>query len=270
MKRFILTLTALALASAPSFAEKARPFQDAMLRMLTETKTAQTFDRKPVPEADITAILRAGINAPSARNSQRWHFSAVTDRALLAEIAKDMAAMKPGAGPVKGAPGKGQGDRNGKPPIGRPSDNRVPGRDRLADDLAVGPAAVIVENAESGTTQADGLSRGAGTGAGIADAPLAIVVSRTGERDNDGFDAGLACAWMAIAAQTLDYGTKIVTSPTIALNGKRQAAYRQKLGIPDGMIIEAVLLVGSLPRRVDAESGASARNPYGDMVSRIK
>jgi nitroreductase len=270
MRKHILTLTAiLALAVLPSFAEKAQPFKDAILRLLTETKTAQTFTKDAVPESDITAILRAGINAQSARNSQGWHFSAVTDRALLAEIAKDMTTMKPGIGPDKGAPGKGPGGgKKGMPPLGGPSDNRVPGRAGLAEDMANGPPAAAHEG---DAPEMEPITiEGPGKIAGIADAPLAIVVSRTDEQGNDGFDSGLACAWMAMAAQSLGYGTKIVTSPTIALNGTKRAAYQKKLGIPAGMKAEAVLLVGSRPRQVDADSGASTRNPYDDMVSRIK
>jgi nitroreductase len=270
MRNHILTLTAiLALAAAPSFAEKAQPFQDAMLRLLAETKTAQAFTKDSIPEADVTLILRAGINAPSARNSQGWHFSAVTDKALLAEIAKDMTTMKPGIGPDMGAPGKGPGvGKKGMPSLGGPSDNRVPGRAGLAEDIAGGPPAAAHEGdapeMEPVTIEDPGKI------ASIADAPLAIVVSRTDEQGNDGFDSGLACAWMAMAAQTLGYGTRIVTSPTIALNGTKRAVYQKKLGIPAGMKAEAVLLVGSHPRQVDADSGASTRNPYDEMVSRIR
>lgn len=271
MKKRILILAALALGTVPSFAEAPQPFQDAMLRLLTETKTSQSFTKEPVPEADITAILRAGINAPSALNLQGWHFSAVTDGAILAEIGNDMSSMKPGAGFDRGAPGKGMdGGGTGAPPAGGPSVNRVPGRAGLAGDTAGGPPDAAAAGRAPGTPPGSISIGGPGKGAGIADAPLAIVVSRTDGQGIDGFDSGLACAWMAMAAQTLGYGTKIVTSPTIALNGKKQADYRKKLGIPDGMKAEAILLVGPVQNKVDAASGASTRNPYEDVVTRIK
>ena len=60
-------------------------------------------------------------------------------------------------------------------------------------------------------------SEGGSAKAGIADAPLAIVVSCQAGSE---LDAGLACQNMAAEAQLLGYGTKILTSPTMVLNGQ--------------------------------------------------
>ena len=46
-------------------------------------------------------------------------------------------------------------------------------------------------------------------------------------------DAGLACQNMSVAAQLLGYGTKIISSPTLAVNGENQAVYQEQLGIPE-------------------------------------
>ncbi|MCR5331809.1 MAG: hypothetical protein K6E62_11590 [Lachnospiraceae bacterium] len=67
---------------------------------------------------------------------------------------------------------------------------------------------------------------GSGPKAGIADAPLAIIISCA---EGNEFDAGLACQTMSVEAQLLGYGTKIISSPTIALNGEKQAEYKDKL-----------------------------------------
>ena len=158
---------------------------DTALELLTDVATTQYFTDDAVEEEDIDTILDAGINAPSAMNGQKWHFSAITDKEVLEQIAADMAA-----GTVTGTSG---------------SDN------------------------------------GTQSKAGIADAPLAIVVSCASGSE---FDAGLACQAMSSAAILLGYGTKIISSPTIVLNGENQDEYRELLGIPEDYSAVAVLLVG--------------------------
>ena len=106
--------------------------------------------------------------------------------------------------------------------------------------------------------------------AGITDAPQVIVVSC---KPGSELDAGLACQNMSAAAQLLDYGTKIVTSPTMALNGSNQDSFRELLEIPEGYSAAAILLVGredtTVDQSVDGNTGATARNSADDMVSYI-
>ena len=177
--------------------------------------TTQYFTDDAVEEEDIDTILDAGINAPSAMNGQKWHFSAITDKEVLEQIAADMAA-----GTVTGTSG---------------SDN------------------------------------GTQSKAGIADAPLAIVVSCASGSE---FDAGLACQAMSSAAILLGYGTKIISSPTIVLNGENQDEYRELLGIPEDYSAVAVLLVGYADEDVDESAdgytGATERNSAEDMATYVQ
>ena len=46
------------------------------------------------PEDVLSAILRAGLEASSARNHQPWHFSVVQDKALIQEIHDEAALVK--------------------------------------------------------------------------------------------------------------------------------------------------------------------------------
>lgn len=107
--------------------------------------------------------------------------------------------------------------------------------------------------------------------AGLTDAPVVIVVSCKAGSE---LDAGLACQNMSVAAQLLGYGSKIISSPTMALNGERQGEYKELLGIPEDMAAAAVLLIGhadtSVDESIDGYTGATARNPMDDMVSFIK
>ena len=188
---------------------------DTALELLTDVATTQYFTDDAVEEEDIDTILDAGINAPSAMNGQKWHFSAITDKEVLEQIAADMAA-----GTVTGTSG---------------SDN------------------------------------GTQSKAGIADAPLAIVVSCASGSE---FDAGLACQAMSSAAILLGYGTKIISSPTIVLNGENQDEYRELLGIPEDYSAVAVLLVGYADEDVDESAdvytGATERNSAEDMATYVQ
>ena len=77
---------------------------------------------------------------------------------------------------------------------------------------------------------------------------------------------------MSVTAQLLGYGTKILTSPTIALNGEKQEEYRQLLGIPEDYSAAAILLVGyadSSAEEADGVTGATERNPLDEQVTYV-
>jgi nitroreductase len=48
--------------------------------------TARKFTTEPVTDSNIDLILKCGLKAPSARNSQLWKFTVVKDNALIGEI----------------------------------------------------------------------------------------------------------------------------------------------------------------------------------------
>ncbi len=77
--------------------------------------------------------------------------------------------------------------------------------------------------------------------AGMGDSSVAIIVSA---KDGSDFDAGLATQIMAVESVLLGYGTKIISSPTIVLNRDEKDSYKEQLGIPDGMSVKGVLLIG--------------------------
>ena len=108
---------------------------------------------------------------------------------------------------------------------------------------------------------------GKGPKAGIADAPLAIIISCVEGKE---FDAGLACQIMSVEAQLLGYGTKIISSPIIALNGDNKAEYSELLGIPEEQSAVAVLLVGEEEKGADAVSSATERNMLEETVTFIR
>ena len=264
----IALILALMLGCASASADSKRMEEAAALVM--DIPTVQYFTSEAVPEADVERILQAGVNAPSAMNTQPWHFTAVTDAAVLEEIASGMSFGGPmsapgGAGFPGGMtpPDGGAGFPGGMTPpdsgAGFPGGMTPPAGSGAADGFQ--PS----ENSEAPKAPA------MGNKAGIADAPLAIIVSCVPGQE---LNAGLAVQNMSAEAQLLGYGSKVISSPTIALNGERRAEFAELLGIPEGQSAVAVLLVGyedtTVDTTLDGYTGATSRSPMSEKVSYVK
>ncbi|MDR1617965.1 MAG: nitroreductase family protein [Treponema sp.] len=52
---------------------------------------ARDFTAGAIPKADLDRILQAGINAPSARNRQPWHFTVVQNQQLAKKLVSNVA-----------------------------------------------------------------------------------------------------------------------------------------------------------------------------------
>lgn len=72
---------------------------------------------------------------------------------------------------------------------------------------------------------------------------------------------------MVIATASLGYGVKIVSSPTMTLNGSDHDAICEKLGMDPSMQAVAVLLIGRADDSVDATSSATTRD---DLESKTR
>ncbi|MEE1043609.1 MAG: nitroreductase family protein [Clostridia bacterium] len=208
---------------------------DDAAKVLTEVKTTQFYTEEKVADEDIEKILFAGVNAPSAMNTQPWHFTAVTDEDTTQKLANAMSnmQMKPPA-LSDGMEGK------------QPSDDVTKDAPKLPEGGA-------------------GFSKMPNK-AGIGDAPLTIVISCKAGSE---FDAGLAVQNMSAEAQLLGYGTKIMTAPTMSLNNDE---YKEMLSVPDGQKIVAVLIVGKPATEKDnpdAVTSATTRNGFDDVVTII-
>ena len=68
--------------------------------VLMERISVRDFTDEPVSDSDLESILKAAMQAPSARNQQAWEFLVVDDPSLIRELAK----ASPYAGPVSRAP----------------------------------------------------------------------------------------------------------------------------------------------------------------------
>ena len=251
------------------------------VEILRDISTTQYFTDEDVEQHDVETIVTAGINAPSAMNGQPWHFSVITDTEVLQQISEGM-----GGGMGFGDPSVEDAAREMTPPEGmmlpEGMEGEMPEDMQMSEDFA--PESGMPEEMdfpEGGMPEGMNFPEGerpaapsGGSGsmnkAGITDASLVIVVSCKAGSE---LDAGIACQNMSATAQLLGYGTKIVTSPTMALNGANQDAYRELLGIPEDYSAAAILLIGyedtTVDTNLDGYTGATSRNPVTDMVTYI-
>ena len=231
-----------------------RKASDTAIDVILTVGTTQAFTDEAVPEEDLTKILEAGLAAPSAINQQPWYFAAVTNPDIIREISGSGAAEAPAAAPA---------DSDEGPSSGMP-----------AGDFE-GSSGAPAEMPEGDFGPSEGGSSGASAGtskAGFGDSPAAIIIYRNGNSmsPNADFDCGLAAQNMVIAAASLGYGVKIISSPTGTLNGADHDAICERLGVDPSLQAVAVLLIGRTDETLDAVSGASTRDGLETKTTIVK
>ena len=84
--------------------------QNTAVRAIINHYAARNWVSGAVSQADLDQIIQAGINAPSARNQQLWHFTVVQNAALARRIISDntdgnvlIVISAPGDGRTNGA-----------------------------------------------------------------------------------------------------------------------------------------------------------------------
>ena len=273
-KQMLLTAAVTALCLLCGCAQSAPPAEETdVVGQIADIATTQYFTDEAVSDGDIETIVAAGINAPSAMNGQPWHFAVITDAAVLQQISEDMKGgmgkMPPAGGTLPEGMERPEGMEMKRPEGGAEGTKpEFPGS--AAGSEQKPPEGFTPPQGANGAAFPPSGAPGGATKAGLTDAPLAIVVSCA---DGSELDAGLACQNMSVTARLLGYGTKIISSPTMALNGEKQAEYRQLLGIPENQSAAAILLIGredtSVDETTDGYTGATARKPSDELVTYV-
>jgi len=70
------------------------------MSLVMSRKSVRKYKDIEIPESKIEALLKAGMQAPSANNQQPWNFIVVNDRVLLDELSK----MSNGSWPLGTSP----------------------------------------------------------------------------------------------------------------------------------------------------------------------
>ena len=220
------------------------------VQAMIQARTTQAFSSDAVAEGDLSLILQAGLAATSAINQQPWFFAVVTDPDMMAQLNGGMGGVPAGMTPPADVTddGASSGASSGAP----------------ADGSSGAPAGGSSGAPAGGMPASTGAAK-----AGLGDSPVAIVVymNEATSSPNASFDCGLACQNMMVAANLLGYGTKIVSSPTMTLNGAQHDALCEQLGVDKTYTAVAVLLFGKADAAVDATTSASVRKTLDEAVS---
>ena len=64
-----------------------------VLQVISNRRSHRAYRAAQLPEELLSAVLRAGLESPSARNHQPWHFSVVQDAALIQEVHDEAARV---------------------------------------------------------------------------------------------------------------------------------------------------------------------------------
>ena len=244
VKKMMCILVALVMSLSLAFAQA----ENETVQVILSAGTTQAFTGESVSAADIETILQAGLKATSAINQQPWYFVVIENQDVMEEIA--------------GSGGMPAGIPSGMP-SGVPSGAPAGFPEGMTPPQGVGnmPGGAPSMPAASGAAKA-----------ALGDSPVAIVIYMNEQTSspNASFDCGLACQNMVIAASALGYGTKIISSPTMSLNGANHDSLCEKLGVDPAYQAVAVLLIGYADQAADMATGASVRSEISDKVSFVK
>ena len=56
------------------------------LRLISARRSHRAYEKTPLTQEQLDALLKAAVESPSARNLQPWHFTVVRDQKLLDEM----------------------------------------------------------------------------------------------------------------------------------------------------------------------------------------
>jgi len=64
-----------------------------VVRAILERRSTRGFSAEPLTTEQIDTLAQVALASPTARNTQRWHFSFVTNKQILDDFAHEMHAM---------------------------------------------------------------------------------------------------------------------------------------------------------------------------------
>ena len=247
MKQITCKLFALLMVSVLLCTSALGAVAEETISTIMSAGTTQSFTEEAVSENDLNTILQAGLVATSAINQQPWFFAVVTNQEIMDEIGGSMGF--------------------GGAPAGMPAEGAEAPEGMTPPDSAELPANIALP--EKGEMPASPTG-GSAAKATLGDSPVAIIIymNEATASPNPSFDCGLACQNMVVAASALGYGTKIISSPTMTLNGDNHDALCEKLGVDPTMSAVAVLLIGKAD--TDTTASASVRSTMEEKVRFIK
>jgi nitroreductase len=56
------------------------------IETILNRRSMRSYLDKPIPDADLKTIIKAGLYAPSAKNKQDWHFTVITNKDVINQM----------------------------------------------------------------------------------------------------------------------------------------------------------------------------------------
>jgi len=62
-----------------------------MIDIINKRRSIRKYLNQPVEEEKIISLLKAAMNAPTAKNRQEWRFAVISDKELLTRFATEVS-----------------------------------------------------------------------------------------------------------------------------------------------------------------------------------
>lgn len=91
----LITICSITFMSCSQKDEKQITKKEAALSVIYNRKSVRSFIKdRPVSEEDIQALIKAGMSAPSGKDTRPWEFVIINDRAILDKMAEELPTAK--------------------------------------------------------------------------------------------------------------------------------------------------------------------------------
>lgn len=91
----LITICSITFMSCSQKNEKQITKKEAALSAIYNRKSVRSFIKdRPVSNEDVQALIKAGMSAPSGKDTRPWEFVIINDRAILDKMAEELPTAK--------------------------------------------------------------------------------------------------------------------------------------------------------------------------------
>ena len=91
----LITICSISFMSCSQKDEKQITKKEAALSAIYNRKSVRSFIKdRPVSDEDVQALIKAGMSAPSGKDTRPWEFVIINDRAILDKMAEELPTAK--------------------------------------------------------------------------------------------------------------------------------------------------------------------------------
>ena len=91
----LITICSITFMSCSQKKEKQITKKEAALSAIYNRKSVRSFIKdRPVSDEDVQALIKAGMSAPSGKDTRPWEFVIINDRSILDKMAEELPTAK--------------------------------------------------------------------------------------------------------------------------------------------------------------------------------